>query len=250
MELKAIIIDDEPKAGKLLQLMVEEVDTEISILHRYPTPEQALVSIGELDIDMIFLDIQMPQMNGFEFLKRLDDRDLMVVFVTGYDKYAIQALKIAAVGYILKPIDIDDLRISLTKVKVQYLQKVNMYRNSILLENLSKKGEAHTKIGIPSHMGIDFIKLEDVICCIGTDKYTEVLIENQSKILSSYSVGEFQKLLEGHRFFQVHRSYIVNLSKVKQYQKDGSLILDNGMAVPVARRRKEEFLALMLTVNR
>lgn len=248
--IKAIIIDDEPKACKLLQLLVEEIDPSIHIIDTFTDPELALKKLPSMEVDLIFLDVEMPRMSGFDFAKKLGDANLLLVFVTGYDKYALQALKIAAIGYILKPIDTDELEIVLSEVHKRHEQNKDFNHNKILLENLSLQNAMLKKIGIPSVEGIDFVKMNDIIYCEGTEKYTEVFIDNKRSITSSYNIGEFVKIMDTAGFFHVHRSYIVNLSKVKQYQKDGTLIMDNGSAIPVARRRKDDFLKSMTTLKR
>lgn len=248
--IRAIIIDDEPKSCKLLQLLIEEIDSSVKILDSFTDPELALIKVPGLEIDLIFLDVEMPSMSGFDFVQKLGDSNILIVFVTGYDRYALQALKIAAIGYVLKPIDTHELESVLREAHNRVDQSKTFNHNKILLENLSLQNAMLKKIGIPSAKGIDFIKMNDIIYCEGSEKYTQVFIENRKPILSSYSIGEFVKIIEDAGFFHVHRSYIVNLSKIKQYQKDGTLTMDNGTSVPVARRRKDEFLKSMTTLKR
>jgi len=249
-QIKAIIIDDEPKSCKLLQLLIEEVDTNIQVVETFTDPAIALKKIPALDVNLIFLDVEMPGMSGFDFVKALGDTDHLIVFVTGYDKYALQALKIAAIGYVLKPIDTAELENVLVEVHKRFNQNKEVNHNKILLENLSLQNAMFKKIGIPTAKGIDFVKMKEIIYCEGTEKYTEVHLDSNKPILSSYNIGEFAKIIQDAGFFHVHRSYIVNLSKVKQYQKDGTLIMDNGAALPVARRRKDDFLKSMTTLKR
>jgi len=248
--INAIIVDDEPKACKLLQLLIEEVDISVKVVKSYTNPTLALSEITEQNIDVIFLDIEMPQMNGFDFIKHLGNNDYLVVFVTGYDQYAIQAMKLAAVGYILKPVSTEELSLTLEEVRRRLQLKYRDQQHQILLENISVQNALQRKIGIPSMKGIDFVKIESIICCKGTEKYTKVVIDGDSDLLSSYNIGEFTKLIGDMGFFQVHRSYLINLTKIKQYQKDGTLIMEDGSIIPVARRRKEEFLRLMTTLHR
>ncbi len=248
---RAVIIDDEPKACKLLKLLIEEVDSSIEIVDTYTDPQKALQSINTIeDLNLIFLDIDMPGMNGFDFVKNINSKDYSVIFVTGYDEYAINAMKIAAAGYVLKPINTEELEQAIDHAKQVIDQKKSKEANDILIQNLSLQNMLQKKIGIPSVMGLDFIKVQDIICCEGVDKYTKVKIEGRKEILSSYNIGEFNKLLADATFFQTHRSHIINLSKISQYQKDGTIIMENGSLVPLARRRKDEFLQLVTSLNR
>jgi len=245
-EITAIIIDDEPKACKLLELLVAEVDPTIRIIKKYNSPQQAISELSTLkDIQLIFLDIDMPGMNGFEFLKNIDRKDRAIVFVTGYNQYAIDAMKVVAAGYVLKPIDTDELTIAIDNAKKSIDQKTGSKVIEVLMDNISQNNLAFQKIGIPSIMGLDFVKVTDIICCEGTDKYTKVKLHNQEELLSSYNIGEFKKILPDSIFFQAHRSYLVNITKISQYQKDGTIIMEDSTAIPLARRRKEEFLQLV-----
>lgn len=248
--IKTIIVDDEPKACRLLQLLIEEVDTSIDIVAIYNDPVVALKDIDKLGIQLIFLDIDMPEMSGFDFLKKLGDTDYQVVFVTGYDQYAINALKMAAAGYLLKPVVEDELHNTLSIVKKRLQLQSQQEQNKILLENLSIQNALHKKIGIPTTSGISFVRIEDIEYLEGTEKYTTVHLIGQKNILSSYNIGEFIKMVDNAGFFQVHRSYVINPSHVKTYSNEGVLTTDSGNTVPVARRRREDFLRLMSTIHR
>lgn len=248
---RAVIIDDEPKACILLKLLIEEVGMGVDVVETFTDPEKALHSINTVeDLQLIFLDIDMPGMSGFDFMKEINSEDYAVIFVTGYDEYAINAMKIAAAGYVLKPINTEELTQAIEHAKKVIDQKNSKEANDILLQNLSLQNMLLKKVGIPSVMGLDFIKVKDIICCEGVDKYTKVKIEGRKEILSSYNIGEFVKLLADTTFFQTHRSHIINLAKISQYQKDGTIIMEDGSSVPLARRRKDEFLQLVTSLNR
>lgn len=250
-KIKAIIVDDEPKACRLLNLLVEELDPNIEILATFNDPKEALTSLPSFsDLALIFLDIDMPGMSGFDFMKEIKDSSYTVVFVTGYDQYAIDAMKIAAAGYVLKPINTDELEIAIARAKEIIAQQNSKAVNQILINNLELQNVLQKKIGIPSVMGLDFVRVNDIICCEGIEKYTKVKVEDGKEILSSYNIGEFNKLLAGTVFFQAHRSHLINMTKISQYQKDGTIIMDNGAKVPLARRRKDEFLQLVNSLNR
>ena len=245
--ITAVIIDDEPKATKLLKLLIEEVDPKIKVTETYNDPSLALERLKSRDdLQLIFLDIDMPGISGFDFLIALDKPDISVIFVTGHDQYAIDAFKIAAAGYILKPIDTEELREVIAKVKALIRLQKNRSVNLTLLENMAQNNISLKKIGIPSNDGIDFIQLQDIISLEGTDKYTNINISGRRSILSSYNIGEFRKILDASMFFQSHRSHIINVDRIHQYQKDGTIIMEDGSKAPLARRRKEEFLKWMI----
>lgn len=242
---RAIIIDDEYKAGALLQSLLEELCTHIDVVAVYQDSRKALEELDTINPDLVFLDIEMPHLNGFEFLKSVKQVHFQVIFVTGYDEYALDAFKVSATDYLLKPISSDNLIDSVAKAGKRIEDKLSTDRYKILIDNLKEKNSAKRKIGIPSMNGIDFVRIADIVICEGDQKYTNVILENGDKILSSYNIGEFNKLLEPAGFFLSHRSYLVNLTKIRQYQKDGTIIMDNGMTAPLARRRKEEFFNMI-----
>ena len=242
---RAIIIDDENKAGALLQSLILELCKQVEVVSVYQDARIALEELDVMNPDLVFLDIEMPHLNGFEFLKSVKDVHFEVIFVTGYDEYALEAFKVSATDYLLKPISSENLIDAVAKAEKSIQSKLSNDRYKVLIENLKEKTSSNRKIGIPSMNGIDFVTIDDIAICEGDQKYTNVILENGDKILSSYNIGEFNKILESAGFFLSHRSFLINLSKIRQYQKDGTIVLDNGMTAPLARRRKEEFFTLI-----
>ncbi len=247
--IQAIIVDDEQKAAKLLKLLIEEISDDIVITAVYNDSVEALENIDTSSVDVLFLDIQMPTMSGIELCAKLKG-DFSVVFVTGHDQYALEALKLAAVGYLLKPIEEEELSDVLSRVRKNATLKHNNQGYQVLLENMRVQNIHQRRIGIPSTTGIDFVMIENIISCEGVDGYTKVYIEDGREILSSYNLGEFTKMIGDAGFYQVHRSYLVNMKRIRQYQNDGVILMDNDLSVPVSRRRKEGFLLSMNTVRR
>lgn len=246
MELfKCVIVDDEPNASGLLKLLIEEVDPDIEVAQIYDDPTIALVEIPRLKPDFLFLDVDMPFLTGFQLLERLPDAHMPVVFVTGFDEYAIKALRMSAIDYLLKPVNIEELRGAIKSVRSSLKKTDAAVKNSWLLENIKKADFSSRKLGIPSETSIEFVDIEDIICLEATERYTNVITEHKEPILSSYNIGEFAKLCDKSVFYQPHRSYIINLSKIERYLKDGTIIMTNGHSVPLARRRKDEFFTLM-----
>lgn len=239
---KAIIIDDEYKAGALLHSLLEELCPTIQVTAVYQDPRSALSELSTTAPDIVFLDIEMPHMNGFEFVRSCRNVNFEIIFVTGYDEYAIDAFKISATDYLLKPISSDNLIEAVHKAERHIQDKITNDRYQILFDNMQEKSSINRKIGIPSINGIDFVRVDDIVVCEGDQKYTNVILESGLKIMSSYNIGEFNRILESSGFFLSHRSHLINMTKIKQYQKDGTIVLENGMTAPLARRRKEEFL--------
>lgn len=244
---KAIIVDDEVKASMVLQNMISELDYEISVVSIINSSQQAKEQIERLNPDLIFMDVNMPHLNGFDVLESLTHLDYEIIFVTGYDDYALSAFKFSAAGYILKPIDIDHLSATISRAIDRLRNKKSAENNQILLQNLNSSQVK--RIGIPTMEGLDFALISDIIRCEATMKCTKVIIENEDTIISSYSIGEFVKMLSDYGFYAVHKSHLVNIDKIKKYQKDGTITMSDGSLVPLARRRKQDFLNVIVKLN-
>lgn len=244
---KAIIVDDEAKACHVLKSLIEEIDLDIFISHVINYPVDAIEIINENKPDLLFLDIDMPYMSGFDILEKLNDIELEIIFVTGHNEYAINAFKFAASGYVLKPIDLDDLRNTIETSIKRIAIKKSQEHNLVLLENLSSKQDK--KIGIPTMEGLDFVSTSKIIRCETIMKCTKVMIEDQPHILSSYNIGEFVRMLLPFNFISVHKSHLINLEKISKYYKDGTITMTDGSIVPLARRRKQDFLKRITKVS-
>ena len=241
--IKSLIIDDEAHARNAIQRKLEAYCPEIDIIGLAENVAQAYQMIQELKPDLIFLDIAMPVESGFDLLKRFDSIDFEVIFVTGFNTYAIHAIEFCAIGYLLKPVDNEALIKAIHRAKERIAIKNDRNRISELLTNLSNPGDISNKIGIPTPDGLEFIKVKDIIRCEGVQKLTKIVIAEEKKPLySSYNIGEYIKLLESYGFFTCHKSHLINMSYIKKYHKDGTLTMEDGSYVPVAKRRKKEFL--------
>ena len=247
--LNCVIVDDEYNAANLLKLLVEEIDEQIDVAAIYEDPSVALTEIPRLNPDFLFLDVDMPFMTGFQLLEKLDMPDIPVVFVTGFDEYAVKALRMSAVDYLLKPVDIRELKEAIDHVRTRLRQSSPTKQNEYLLKNVKQPDLLTRKLGVPSESSIEFINVTDIIYLESNDRYTNVVSEQRDPILSSYNIGEFAKLCDDSIFYQSHRSYIINLSKIKSYLKEGAIVMSNDKVIPLARRRKDSFLALLQNIT-
>ena len=239
---RCLLIDDEAKALKMLQKKIEKNFPQLEILNSFQEPEQAVIAIKELNPDLVFLDIAMPNMSGFDVLSQFDEPDFEVIFVTAYDNYAIQAIRHAAIGYIVKPIDDEALAQAIKKAEKNIQLKSAKENNKILLDLLTEKSNT---ISIPTQDGYTFIKKDHVIRLEGADGYTKIICKDQSEYLSSYNLGKFLELLNNHNFFQPHRSHIINLKYVTRYLNEGYLELTDKTTVPLVKTKRKAFLELM-----
>lgn len=242
--MNAILIDDESKATKILQNMLEEFCPQVKIVATADSAATALPLITIHQPDLLFLDVMMPEVSGFDLLRQLPNLDMEVIFVTSYDSFALDAIKFCAIGYILKPIRESELIIAVNKAQIKINEKKENFRNKQLLQNLVNPNSPNNKIGIPTDRGLEFMEAGSIIRCEGIQRCTKV-VSNNSSILSSYNLGEFRKLLETYNFYTPHKSHLISLDHIVRYDKEGFIEMSDKEQVPVSRRRRQEFLEKM-----
>lgn len=243
-KIKAILVDDEKKALKGLQLKIAKFFTQIDIIHIETNPEKAIDLINNLQPDLVFIDIEMPVLSGFDVLAKINNPKFEIIFVTAYNNYAIEAIQHCAIGYILKPIDNDELKDAINNALNNINQKTAFEKNLQLLERLGNNS-SQTSIAIPSQKGLSFIKVENITKFEGVDGYTKIYIKGETPILSSYSIGKFSKMLENSHFFLCHKSHFINLHFVKSILKEGLILLQDNSHVPLAKAKRNELIEKM-----
>jgi two-component system, LytTR family, response regulator len=243
--MKAIIIDDEPQARNVIERIVEKLCPEIHVVATATDGIEGLKAILKYQPDIVFLDIEMPNMNGFQMLEALgnEDANFTLIFTTAYDKFAIQAFKYSAFEYLLKPIDEDELVAAVQKLKKKTtsLQQIQQ-----LQQNLQAKARFN-KLTIAHTRGMTFIEITDIIALEADGNYTKIYIMGGENVLASKTLGYFDELLtERSLFFRTHKQFIINLNCIKEYLSGdyNEIILKNGLIVKLARTRREAFLAL------
>ena len=242
--ITAILIDDEPMALNALERLLTKYCPEITIIGKTINPEDAVTLINDKKPDLLFLDIAMPRLDGFELLNKIDYKNVQVIFITAYDEYALKAFKTAAADYLLKPVDKDELVAAVQKVSQILDSDTTQNYLSELFERLQKTNKNVSTIGLPTMEGLDFVKTEDIIYCRSDGNYTEIYLENKQKLLVTRKLKFMEEKLDDTQFVRVHNSYITNLNYVKKYIKGrgGTLIMANGASVPVSVRKKNDFL--------
>ncbi len=242
--VKAILVDDEIFNLKGLEQKIEKLFPEIEISGCFQKPEEAIEAINKTPPDILFLDIQMPRINGFELLEKLNVLNFQIIFVTAYSEYAIEAFKKSAIDYVLKPIDTNDLKIAIDKALQIIELKKEHESNLKLVGFLSDTISQSTKLIIPTTKGISFIEQNNILALEGYQGYTKIHLLDSETIVSSYNLGKFEKQLNT-QFFKTHKSHIVNLSYVKHFENEGYIVLKNELRVPIAKANKKEFLSFM-----
>lgn len=243
--IKAIIIDDELNAIKNLKWEIENFCDDIEVCDTFTNPIEAISAINYLKPDCVFLDIEMPEMDGFQLLSKLTFRDFDLIITTAYDNYAIKAFKEHAIDYLLKPIDSEDLIETISRVRKNRNQNTLGDEVKKIIETLSSNKNPK-RMALPLIGKTIYVNLSDIIYCKSDGSYTEIhLIENEMEMLSK-KLKDIE-LQTNNSFFRVHNSYLVNINYIKEFVKNEGLylVLKNGKTVPVSRTKKNELLKLL-----
>jgi two-component system, LytTR family, response regulator len=245
--IQAIIIDDEHDGREALRIAVERYFPDVNIRRICETPDEGIESIKSIKPDLVFLDVQMPHLSGFDLLKKVSPFDFEVIFVTAHDQYAIKAIRFSALDYLLKPVDIDDLRTALGKVKERLELKNTSQQYQSVLHNAQNNGKID-RLAVPTQDGIEFFHTADIVYCEAQGSYTSILLKGKSKALVSRNLKDFENLLSDSGFCRVHHSYLINMNHVRKYVKGegGYVVMTDDHTVDVSRRKKDEFLKLLV----
>lgn len=246
MKYKAIIIDDEAKGRIALRQKLADYCPDVEVVAEADNGPEGIFLIEYHQPKLVFLDIEMPRMNGFDMLNEIEEKSFHVIFTTAYDQYAIKAIRFAAFDYLLKPIDIEELQAAVAKVREMKNTQVKK-QVELLRQNMQQPGTHLHKLAIPTLEGLFFYDINEVVHLEANSNYTNIYFSNKTKIVASKTLKEFEELLPEDLFFRSHHSHIINLNYVKRYIKGdgGQIELRDGDFVDVARRKKDEFLRLM-----
>lgn len=240
--IRAVIVDDEQKAIDGLSWELTNFSNEVDIVATFNKPEAAIDYLTSTTPDCLFLDINMPTMDGFQFLDRLPNKDFAVVITTAYNEYALKALKHEAIDYLLKPIDSDDLKSTLQKIKKHASSNFTAAKIEEVLINFNKNFN-QKKITINTDGKLLFLETDHIIYIESDGNYSTFVMADKQKILVTKKLKEVNAILPENYFFRIHNSYIVNLNKIKEYIKnDGYVVMQTNEKIPVARQRKSDFL--------
>ncbi|MFN8291438.1 MAG: LytTR family DNA-binding domain-containing protein [Chitinophagaceae bacterium] len=244
--LKAILIDDELSSLQNLRQKLVEFCPDVEVVAMAQTPEEAILLIRQHKPDVSFIDIEMPRMNGFRMLNELGDIDFDVIFTTAYNHYAVDAIRISAFDYLVKPIAIKDLQMAVERL-VKERQGKTREKLEVLRGSLAGTKSQEEKIAIPTGEGLEFIPIKTIVHIESSSNYCKVFFTNGKSILVTRLLKDFEDMLTAYNFYRVHNSHLINLNYIKKYIRGegGQVVLENGAIVDVARRKKEEFLKLI-----
>jgi two-component system, LytTR family, response regulator len=242
--LRAILVDDEENALNSLKQKIMQHCSSVEIVAACTVPDEAIEKINLLQPDILFLDIEMPGMNGFSFLQKLDHKNVEVIFVTAYDHYAVKAIRFSALDYLVKPVDLDELKAAVERATQKRNITMPNRRLELLLDQVSRPQKSFNKIAIPTHEGMQFIKVSDIIFLEAHTNYTHISVNGNLKYIVSRTIKDFEEILPTETFFRIHNSYIINKDYLEKYIRGegGQVVLSNGTVLDVAKRKKAEFL--------
>lgn len=241
--LKVIIIDDEFKSRELLKIMLHDQCQEIEIVGLAEDVQSGLEAISKNPPDLLLLDVELKQATGFDLLELLRPLNFEVIFITAYTHYAIRAIKFSAIDYLLKPVNPEELKLAVEKAAERRSKSTLNNKIDILFQHL--KGGNQQKIALPTHEGLQFVPVEDIIYCEADGAYTIIYLRKAEKIVVSKNLKDYETLLSSFNFLRVHNSFLINLHEVKKYVKGegGYVIMSNDKQVDIAKRKKELFFS-------
>ncbi|HXB91594.1 MAG TPA: LytTR family DNA-binding domain-containing protein [Puia sp.] len=241
--IKTIIIDDEPYCCETLEVMIGKFCPELSVAAVLHSGADALEVFSEYIPQLVFLDIEMPHMTGFEFLEKVQPINFAVIFTTSYDQYAIKAIRMSALDYLLKPIDRNELVQAVAKV-AKTLKNPTDLQLEVLLKRINPPRSPLKVIALPTMEGLEMVEIDSIINCTSEGNYTNFFLKDKKKLTASRTLKEVEELLSEYSFIRVHNSFLVNLNEVRRYVKGegGYLVMSNGISIDVSRTRKELLL--------
>jgi two-component system LytT family response regulator len=241
--LRAILVDDERNALELLKLQLETVCPEVLIQCLCESGAEAVEAIGSIQPDLVFMDIEMPVMNGFDVLRKTEGVGYDVVFTTAYDQFALQAFRFAAIDYLLKPIDMEELKQAVVKVKQRRSASTMEDRFAKLLDYVDKSSPSLRKVALPIGDALHLVGVDEIIRCESDSNYTHVFLKNGKKVTVTKTLKDIEESLQGDPFYRIHQSHLVNTAHVVKVVKGdgGYVVMSDGSQLSVSRAKKDGF---------
>ncbi len=249
--IKAIIIDDEAHARESLTNVIHQYCQEITVIGSGENVADAIALINRFSPDIVFLDIDLPNGNGFTLFEHITSPNFETIFTTAYEEYAIKAFRVAALDYLTKPIDFRQLIEAVERFRTKQKVELKEQRIELLLENLSNKPTEFNKLVLPDYDGYTLIKVSDIIYCKADGSYTEIYLLNGKTITTSKLLKVVEELLPSQTFYRIHKSYVVNMNLIKRYNKSEGhqVLMENNTLLDVSDRNKKEFIERLTQNN-
>lgn len=247
--MKAVIIEEEERSRIVLQNLLETYCPEVEVVGEVESVITGVKVVTSLQPDLLFLDVQIAGGTGFDVLEKLNDLKVSVIFTTAYDHYALKAFKFSAIDYLLKPIDIDELKAAVKKAAASNGKEEDQYKIKNLLSNLKNPGEDPVLL-VSTLEAVEFVRIKDIVRCEAQGAYTQLFLRDAKPVMVSKVIKEFEFLLQEYGFYRVHQSHLINLEEVRKYVKsDNYLLMRDGAQIQLARSRKEDFFNVLHKVQ-
>jgi len=246
------ILDDELHCVESLLFHIHQLFPDFKVVYKSTKPLEAISTMRELDIDLLFLDVEMPEMNGFEFLEQFNKLPFNVIFTTAYSQYAIQAFKAQAINYLLKPIDEDELAEAINQwLERSFSPEDHTKEIGNLLDHLKKENILENKIAIPVSDGLEFVEIRNILYCQSQNNYTSIFLRDGEKIFISRTLKDVENLLKKYLFLRVHQSYLINPSYMQKYiRNDGVyIIMSNQPRIPISTSKSSPVADILEGIN-
>lgn len=242
--IRCVLIDDESNSLEMMEWLLKTYCPQVKIEAMCNAASKGIEAINQFKPDVVFLDIEMPHMNGFDMLEQFDKLTFDVVFCTAYDQFAIKAFKYSALNYLLKPVDPEDLKETIRRIEEKKASP-SKEQIELLFQNIRQSSKpAPQRIALTSGDGMIFVPTQDILYCQAESNYTSVVLTGGKKILVSKVLKEIDETLSGPDFFRVHNSYLINLNHIKKYVRGegGYIIMDDGANISISRNKRQEFM--------
>ena len=247
--LRVVIVEDEVHSREALKSLLTEFCEGVEIVGMASDVETAVASIKQTTPDLLFLDVELQTGTGFDVLDQLDEVNFEIVFTTAFEQYAVKAIKLSSLDYLLKPIDIEELQRAVEKARVKKDEDVQKQKLETLMSNLGTSG--NKKICLATSDGIEFINIHDIVYCEANGSYTNFYLTNGTTILVSKNLKEYETILTDQKFMRVHNSYLINLAEVKKFVKSegGYILMKSNAQISISPKKRDEFLERMTSIS-
>lgn len=248
-KMKAVIIEDEERSKIVLQNLLENYCPDVEVVATADAVTTGVKAVNSHHPDILFLDVQINGGTGFDILEQLENPKVAVIFTTAYDQYALKAFKFSAIDYLLKPIDIDELKSAVGKVNMSGRQEEDQYKIQNLLSNIKNPAEDPVLL-VSTSEAVEFVRIRDIVRCEAQGAYTQLFLRDTRPVMVSKVIKEFEFLLQEYGFYRVHQSHLINLKEVRKYVKsENYLLMRDGAQIQLARSRKDEFFNVLHKVQ-
>lgn len=243
MRIKTIIVEDEEKTLFVINDLVQRYAPELQVVGTASHVNPAVELIDQMHPQLVFMDVQIGDGTGFDVLRALPAREFELVFITAYDSYALEAIRFAAIDYLLKPVGIADFTSAIERVHARLREKTHFKKLETLIYNLAQTEATSKKLSIPSINGYEFVNLSDIVWCKSEGSYTTFYLADKSKITSSKNIGYYEEIMNTNDFYRVSNSVMFNLHFLKSYSRNqGAVTLQDGTELAISTRRKADFI--------